>query len=151
MIQVHSGKRGKYNNAATGTFIPQHPEKYIGKSAPVYKSGLEFRCMRYLDSNPYVVQWSYEPQYIQYLDKSCRPPRQRRYFIDFKAVIKTGGICKTVLLEVKPLSETVMPKNPKNMNAMLLWIKNSCKWDAARQYAKSKGCEFHVITEAQLN
>ena len=34
---------------------------------------------------------------------------------------------------------------------MNTWITNSCKWSAAKEIAKSKGFEFHIITEEQLN
>ena len=151
MVQVHSGKRGKYNNAATGRFFPSHPEKYQGVSVPVYKSGLELRMMQYLDKNPAILKWTYEPKAIRYLDKSENPPKLRRYFIDFVAIVKAGPVQKTVWLEVKPYCESVKPKNQKNLKAMQLWAKNLSKWQAAEQLAKSKGYEFHVITEHELN
>lgn len=151
MIQVHSGKRGKYNNAATGRYFPLHPEKYQGSQVPVYKSGLEMRMMQYLDKNPSIIRWTYEPKAIRYLDRSENPPKVRQYFIDFTAIVKVGLLQKTVWLEVKPYCESVKPKNTKNVNAMLLWLKNTSKWQAAEQLAKSKGYEFHVITEKQLN
>lgn len=151
MVQIHSGKRGRYNNAHTGKFFPLHPEKYQGTSVPIYKSGLELRMMQYLDKNPAIIKWSYEPKAIKYVDKSSSPPIVRRYFIDFTAIVKQGPICKTVWLEVKPYSESIKPTNTKNTKAMLLWLKNTSKWQAAEQLAKSKGYEFHVITEKQLN
>lgn len=150
-VKVNSGKRGRYNNAATGHFFPTHPEKYKGSTAPEFKSGLELRMMQYLDKNPSIVSWSYEPKPIKYIDKTCNPPKVRRYFIDFVAVIKQGMVQKTVWLEVKPYCESHKPANPKNVAANLLWLKNSCKWSAASQLAKSHGYEFHVITEKELN
>ena len=41
--------RGKYSNAACGLFLPQHPEKYVGKDQPEYKSALELKFMLYVD------------------------------------------------------------------------------------------------------
>ena len=151
MVQVHIGKRGKYSNAETGRYYPLHPEKYKGSQLPVFKSGLERRMMMYLDRNSSILSWSYEPKAIRYIDKTSCPLKVRRYFIDFVAQVKAGPLVKTVWLEVKPLCEATPPKNPKNINASLLWIKNNCKWQAATQLAKSKGAEFHVITEEQLN
>ena len=131
MVQVHIGKRGKYANAETGRYFPIHPEKYKGSQLPVFKSGLERRMMLYLDRNSNVLSWSYEPKAIKYIDKTSRPLKVRRYFIDFVAVVKAGPLTKTVWLEVKPLCEATPPKNPENVNASLLWIKNNCKWQAA--------------------
>jgi len=131
MVQVHSGKRGKYSNAATGKFFPMHPEKYSGSQIPVYKSGLEHRMMMYLDKSPAIVSWNYEPKPIRYIDRTCFPPKVRRYFIDFQAVVKSGPTTKIVWLEVKPTCEAQKPKNPKNVNANILWIRNNCKWQAA--------------------
>ena len=115
----------------------------------IFKSGLEKRMMQYLDKNENVIAWSYEPQCIKYFDKGQQ--KVRRYFIDFTCVIKQGMLQKTVWLEIKPESETHPPKNKKNIQAMMTWITNSCKWQAAQQLAKQKGYEFHVITEKQLS
>ena len=150
-VQVHSGHRGKYNNALTGVFIPLHPEKCLNSAKIVYKSGLEFRCMQYLDKNPAIVSWAYEPKPIKYLDKSVYPPKVSRYFIDFVSTIKVCVMTKTVWIEVKPYCETIKPANSKNVKAQLLWMKNNAKWSAAQQIAKSKGYEFHILTEKQLN
>ena len=130
-VQIHSGRRGKYNNAATGKFFPSHPEKYCGTSAIIFKSSLELKMMRYLDKNPAIIKWSYEPKAIRYVDKSTIPAQVRRYYIDFTATIRQGPIQKTVWLEVKPYCEAHKPANTKNEAANLLWIKNSCKLAAA--------------------
>lgn len=151
MIKIHSGKRGKYNNAKCGKFFPTHPEKYKGSTIPEFKSSLELRMMQYLDKNPSIIAWQYEPKAIMYYDRTFSPPKPRRYFIDFIATVRSGPVTKNVWLEVKPLCEATKPKNQKNVQANLLWIRNNCKWQAAEQLAKSKGCEFHVITEEQLN
>lgn len=149
MIQVHSGKRGKYNAAKTGKFFPLHPEKYTGQLPLIYKSSLEFRCMRYLDSNPIIQQWKYEGLSIKYFDKSTG--KARRYYIDFTAVAKVGNIQKTLWIEVKPSCECHPPKNKNNVKACLTYLMNQSKWEAARLMAKSKGCEFHILTEKELN
>lgn len=150
MIHIaNTANRGKYSNAKTGTFIPLHPEKYIGKDAPVYKSQLEFLMMRYLDSNQNVICWNYEPTAIKYFDKVRN--KVRRYFIDFTCIVKSGNLRKTVWIEVKGKDETQPPKNKKNALAMSTYMTNCCKWEAARALARSKGYEFHILTEEQLH
>lgn len=147
MIKVHQ-KRGKYKNAATGAYIPQNPSKYLGTYPLIYKSKLEFLCMRYLDTNNLILNWSYEPSCIRYLDKASG--KVRRYFIDFVAVARAGNFKKTLWIEVKSEQETKPPKNKKDLKAMATFLTNTCKWEAAQQLAKSKGYEFHILTEAQL-
>lgn len=148
MIAVHQGRRGKYANAKTGIYRPLHPEKYAGSELPVFKSELERLCMAYLDKSKHIVQWSYEPRCLRYFDKARN--KVRRYFLDFVCVAKVGNLTKTIWLEIKPKSETVPPKNKKDLKAMTTYLTNTCKWEAASILAKSKGYEFHILTEEQL-
>lgn len=104
--------------------------------------------MVYLDKNPNIVKWNYENQTIKYFDKVTN--KVRRYFIDFVAVAKAGNVYKTIWIEVKSERETKPPRNKSDTKAMATYLTNTCKWESATQLAKSKGYEFHVITEAQL-
>lgn len=148
MVKVNPGRRGKYSNAKVGVYHPQNPHKYLGAQLPIFKSELERLCMRYLDTNDLIIQWSYEPQSIKYYDKAHN--KVRHYYIDFVAVAKVGSFRKTVWIEVKPECETKPPKNKKDYKALTTFLTNTCKWEAASALAKSKGYEFHILTEAQL-
>lgn len=148
MVQVHKGKRGKYNNAKTAQYFPLNPQKYVGLGKLVYKSDLERRMMLYLDKNPNIIQWSYEPQAIKYYDPIHK--KVRRYYIDFRAIVKQGNIQKTIWIEVKPLCECKQPSSKASDQTKITWIINNAKWQAAKQLAKLKKFEFHVINESQL-
>src|SRR5574344_2593209 len=123
MIPVHSHK-GKYSNSVSGAYYPIHPEKFKGCSLPIYKSRLELRAMMYLDKNPSIISWSYEPKPIRYLDKSCNPPAVRRYFVDFIATAKVNSmLTKTIWIEVKCKEETLPPKNRNNIENCKIYLK----------------------------
>lgn len=147
MIYAHKN-RGKYTNAEVGIYLPLNPTKYCGIRPIQYKSRLERLAMLYLDKSPNIVQWSYEPKAIKYFDKTTN--KVRRYYVDFTAVVKVGLLQKTVWIEVKCEAEANPPKNKKNIKAYMTWLNNCCKWKAAKILAKSKGCEFHILTEKQL-
>ena len=150
MVKINkNGSRGKYNCAKTGKYKPINPQKYEGSQLPVYKSSLEHRFMIYLDRNPDVLKWSYENLWIWYLDKSQYPPKKRKYFIDFTAIVKCGGFLKKIWVEVKDQRETVL-KESASQKEKITYIKNQCKWSQARQSARMNGAEFKIITDKEL-
>ena len=86
----------------------EHPEKYIGDVDNVtYRSLWERNVMRWLDSNPDVVEWGSEEVTNPYE----HPVRggNAKYYPDF--IVKwTNGQIK--LIEVKPYNQTQTPKQP---------------------------------------
>lgn len=148
MVRTHSGNNGKYNHAKKGYYFPLHPEKYVAESKTIiYKSSLEQRFMLYLDKNPNVKWWKYEPAPIKYYDASTQ--KVRKYFIDFVVCVK-GSPDKIFYCEVKSKKETVKPKNPNNVKDNLLYLKNVSKWTAASRHCAERGYEFKLVTEDQL-
>ena len=151
MIRINkTGKRGKYNNAHTGTFTPTHPEKFKGRYRPIYKSALELKFMRYCDRNPSIVLWDYEGLHIKYLDKSEKPEKVRNYHIDFVIYAKSGNDIKKIWVEIKQSSEVRKPVNESDSRTIKTWVKNQCKWKQAATTARMNGADFKVITEEQL-
>jgi hypothetical protein len=131
----------------SGTFKPKNKNKYSGNyNNIVYRSLWERNVFRWCDDNPQVLKWVSEETIIPYyypLDK-----KYHRYFVDLKITTATG----TYLIEIKPKSQTVPPKKPSRQTKRYLteaatYVKNQCKWEAAKNYAEDRGWEFHVWTE----
>lgn len=135
-----------------GRFVCKFPEKYIGDPGNIiYRSQLEFNFFRYADFNKNIIKWGSENIIIPYYDKTTN--KTRKYYIDiYIEYINSENKIDKAIIEIKPLSQ-VNPPNPrgKNSNKRLLeYIKNTCKWNAAKVYAKSKNINFHIFTEKEL-
>ena len=138
-----------------GFFKPQNPAKYKGNpTSIVYRSSWELKFMSYLDKHDDVLLWESEEMFIPY--RSPVDNRIHRYFPDF--IVKKrdkDGLVKTVMIEVKPESQTRPPKKPAKMtkryiNEVYTWGVNEAKWKAANEYCLDRGWSFHVFTEKQL-
>lgn len=107
--------------------------------------------MKWADANPDVVSWSSEEVVIPY--RSTVDRKIHRYFMDFKLTYADG---RTVLVEVKPLKHTKMPKKPakkrsrRYINEVRTFAVNSSKWVAAEAYALDRGWTFEIWTEKTL-
>jgi len=145
-----------------GRYVPKHREKYLGiGQIPIYKSMLELLTFRWLDENNNVKRWGYELIRVPYF--LPRPPfdgKVHRYMVDIYAeIINTKGGIEKYLAEVKSTSEFKKPSMTKSTNrntrrnynlAMVTFIKNQCKWKAAKQFCDHSGMKFIFITEQDL-
>jgi hypothetical protein len=67
-----------------------------------------------------------------------------------------AGALRTVLVEVKPKSQTSPPKRPEGkitrrfITEVKTWGVNESKWKAAVEYCKDRKWEFKIITEKEL-
>lgn len=129
----------------------EHPEKYIGDVDNVtYRSLWERNVMRWLDSNPDVVEWGSEEVTIPYE----HPVRggKAKYYPDF--IVKwTNGQIK--LIEVKPFNQTQKPKQPsrqtqKYIKEVMTYAVNQSKWAAAQEFCDKNKIIFEVWTEVKL-
>jgi len=110
--------------------------------------------MVHLDENPNVIGWSNEEIIIPYL--SPVDGKWHRYFPDFYAKVKNKqGIIESVVLEVKPKSQSTPPKAKNKITRQYIqevatWGVNEAKWKAATEYCNDRNWKFSIITEEQL-
>ncbi len=160
----------RYRSAKKGFIYRENlrnPDKFKGLSPLVYRSGLELRTIKWLDESPYVMAWEGDDlgwdtnrgkttsrSFIPYFDPISQ--RDRRYFYDFKVLIKgTDGTERVWLAEVKSKSECGPPKRKSRvtrsfLDRMMTWQKNKAKWEAARKFCEERGWKFQVLNEDHL-
>lgn len=138
-----------------GIFRPRNPEKYKGDAQNIiWRSSLELRFMKYLDENTNVIEWSSEEVIIPYI--SPKDGRYHRYFPDFVFKVRDANDkVKTIMVEVKPRSQTMEPKKQskktrKYLTEVMTWGVNQAKWKAAEEYCKDRLWEFKILTEEHL-
>jgi hypothetical protein len=98
-----------------------------------YRSGWELKYALYLDGNPLIASYRYEPYSIPYVSNT-RTGRVRQYWPDFELTQATG---LRVLVEVKPLKKLKQAINRKKM-------------EAAQRFCAKNGMAYGVITEVDL-
>jgi hypothetical protein len=138
-----------------GKFKPKNYQKYKGDPTNiVYRSLLERRFMVYCDEKPWILEWSSEEIVVPY--KSPIDNRWHRYFVDFWIKYrKSNNEIKTLLIEVKPDSQTRPPTKKDKITRRFLtevqtWGINQAKWKAASEYCLDRKWEFKILTEKDL-
>jgi len=138
-----------------GKFKPRNYQKYKGDPTNiVYRSLLERRFMVYCDEKPWILEWSSEEIVVPY--KSPIDNRWHRYFVDFWIKYrKSNNEIKTLLIEIKPDSQTRPPVKKEKVTRRFLtevqtWGINQAKWKAASEYCLDRNWEFKILTEKDL-
>ena len=135
-----------------GVFHPMYKDKYKGSFPIIYRSSWELGMFRFLDRSSACVSWGSESTVVQYFFQG----KAHRYFIDLTATMKTKDGIKKFLIEIKPYRQTIPPvPSPKKSKKTVItenfnYEKNMAKWQAAREYARVKGCEFIIFTEKDI-
>jgi hypothetical protein len=151
VIRKPNLRRSNKTRYKQGFYTCQNPSKYIGDPRNViYRSNLELLFFRYLDNNKNVLRWGSEIIKVPYLDITTN--KQRTYFVDIYAeYVNKGNSISRTIIEIKPSNQTIPPKGGKYFNSKSKeFMKNNCKWNAARAYAKANGMQFVIMTEEQL-
>lgn len=139
-------------NFKQGKFVPRFPEKWVNPTGIVYRSGLERKYFRYLESRKEVVAIASEEFYIPYI--SPVDNKEHRYFVDL--IVKTSN-GQTWVVEIKPESQTIAPKKTKRkkestfLQEAITYEINSAKWKAAEMFCRKHGYVFLIATEKDLN
>jgi len=145
-----------------GIFIPQNPNKWIiteafdSKGTPqiTYRSSWEKKFFTFMDLNDNIVKANSEGIVIPYISPIDDKPH--RYYVDAVMETRDGIIW---LIEIKPYSQCIPPKPPKNnsekskinyQKAIMTYAVNQAKWEAAQKYADERGWRFKIITENEL-
>jgi hypothetical protein len=133
-----------------GRYKIKNPSKYKGNPTQVvFRSLWERQVFRWCDNEDGVLQWSSEEIIIPYRCKTDN--RVHRYYPDVYIKTKQGEY----LIEIKPKKETTPPRNgsrktKKYLNEVMTYIKNTSKWDAAKDYCEDRGYTFQIWTEETL-
>lgn len=151
---------GKTDVGTYATQVPisslTNPHKYTGKRKIIQtRSSWELGFLKYLDTNSAILEWSSEEVVIDYFHPIHK--REARYWVDFWCKFQTpkDGI-KEALIEIKPFKDTQKPivkesyKASTNVYAVANYAINQAKWFAAKQFCKSKGLKFFILTEHDI-
>lgn len=107
----------------------------------IYRSSYEKKFMLWLESNKNIKMWGSECFSIPYyniLDK-----KTHNYYPDYFIKMIDDSY---VVVEIKPYNQTIEPVN-KNCWGYKEYIKNICKWKAAKEFCDSRGYKFKILTE----
>lgn len=139
----------------SGKYKLKNPHKYKGNpNNIIWRSTWELRMLKYFDNNPEILEFSSEETIVPYI--SPMDGKYHRYFVDFSVKVKTKeNTIMKYLVEVKPLSQTIAPIKPKHITRSFVrnvekYLINSAKWKAAKEYARSNGSEFIILTEKEI-
>jgi len=137
-------------NYAKGTYVPKHPEKYIGKYPIIYRSSWEFAFIRFVDqSNPYILFWASETIEIPY--KNPLKGKFSIYIPDFLiGYMDKNNKKHCELIEIKPEKQMPGYQGKTSTKEKLQQAINAAKWQAALAYCAKRNWMFRVINEKQL-
>lgn len=135
-----------------GYYNPVNPLKYLGPvDRIIYRSSLEREFMVECDTNPQIIRWQSEPDFlnIKYINPFKR--KMSTYYPDFYIQFhsKTKGLLHLVI-EIKASNMMEIPKGGVGKMANFVkmsYVINQAKKQAAEKICASKGMIYLVMTD----
>ena len=142
--QFKPNRRGRYqqgyiNPSSCKKIFPSQSHEPI-----IFRSSYERTFVYWLENSPTVKHWGSECVEIlyDYIDG-----KKHRYYPDYIVEMVNGD---KVVVEIKPKNQTVKPLN-ENSTAYEMYVKNMCKWKAAKRFCESNGLKFQILTEETIS
>jgi hypothetical protein len=133
---------------AQGVYIMENANKYVGTTAPYFRSSWELAFMRMCDQHPNVLKWANENVKIPY--QNPLTGKWANYVPDFMIqYTDKNGQEYVELIEIKPSTQTIM-ENARHARDKLATVVNAAKWTAAHEWCQRKGIRFRVLNESQI-
>lgn len=128
-------EQGLIKNTACKKIFPSLRNQPI-----IFRSSWERKLVSWFESNKDVKYWGSECVGIPYtyIDNQIH-----HYYPDF-FVQMVDGTC--IMIEVKPKNQTIKPLAESGY-AHDTWVKNLCKWKAAKKYCQDRNIKFQILTE----
>jgi hypothetical protein len=133
---------------AQGEFVLKHPEKYIGRHQPIYRSGWEMAMMQFLDNHASILKWASEPFAVPYLNPVTG--KRANYYPDFFIVYEDRDRRqRSEIVEIKPRRQSLIESKMSSRDAATVAV-NHAKWRSATALCKANGWHFRVVTENEI-
>lgn len=135
-----------------GYYNPVNPTKYIGPvDRIIYRSSLEKEFMIECDTNPQVVRWQSEPDFLNIRYVNPFKKRMATYYPDFYIQFNSRkkGLLHLVI-EIKASNMMSIPKGGVGKMANFVkvnFVLNQAKKQAAEKICASKGMLYMVMTD----
>ena len=162
-----NSKPNGVGNYRQGNYIPENKDKVIklnDNGGLYYRSSWELTAMKYFDHSANIAVWGAECFEIPYQMKKYDSVgmfklSSHRYYPDFYyELITEDGSKRKILLEVKPVEQTIPPKfketsrlSKKQLDSYKWSIneynRNMSKWEFTIEYCKPRGMEFKILTK----
>ena len=144
-IKQHKpNKKGRYQQGYINPSSCKKLFKSQSNEPIIFRSSYERIFVHWLESNNNVKQWASECLEIPYM---FIDGKMHRYYPDYVVEMINGD---KLVVEIKPKNQTIKPLN-ENSTAYEMYVKNMCKWKAAKKFCDDRGYKFQIITEDTIS
>ena len=112
----------------------------------IYRSSWEKKFIYWLENCKTIKNWGSECICIPYY--SVLDDKIHHYYPDYFIVTDDDD---RWLIEIKPSLQTQKPVNEENKWGMREYIRNRCKWKAAKEWCDANDIKFKILTEKTIN